>query len=44
MSKREIKGLADVIAIAISPALIMAMVGALIFFLTNQRASKIISP
>src|SRR4051794_29254390 len=32
-SKREINGLADVIAIAISPALIMAMVGALIFFL-----------
>jgi hypothetical protein len=32
-SKREINGLADVIAIAISPALIMAMVGALIFFI-----------
>jgi hypothetical protein len=31
--KREIKGLADIIAIAISPVLIMAMVGALVFFL-----------
>jgi hypothetical protein len=33
MAKREINGLADVIAILISPVLIMAMVGALVFFL-----------
>lgn len=32
-SKREIHGLADMIAVAISPALIMALVGSLIFFL-----------
>src|SRR5438045_2670422 len=32
-SKREMPGLADVIATVISPVLIMAMVGALIFFI-----------
>lgn len=32
-SKREVSGLADMIAVAISPALIMALVGSLIFFL-----------
>jgi hypothetical protein len=32
-SKREVPGLADMIAVAISPALIMALVGSLIFFI-----------
>jgi hypothetical protein len=32
-SKKEVPGLADMIAVAISPALIMALVGSLIFFL-----------